>query len=94
MIDFSEALFYLKDGYKIAREGWNGKGMWICLVPGIDHACGDDVFGPQKPYAIKQGNAGIKVLPRIDMYTAKGEIQIGWLASQSDLLAEDWCIVE
>ena len=91
-MDFSDALRVLKRGEKIARKGWNGKNMWLCSVPGQEGAGPDHVFGPQKSIAIK--NRGITILPRIDMLTAKGEIQIGWLASQSDILANDWEIID
>lgn len=71
-MNFGDALARLKAGGKVARTGWNGKGMWIVLIPG-------DI------------RAGNKIMdPCIGMNTAQGTMQPGWLASQADMLAEDW----
>ena len=67
--DFSWALRLLKAGKKVARAGWNGKGMWLNL---------------QVPDAHSKMS-----LPYIYMKTAC-DIQVPWLASQTDMLAEDW----
>ena len=88
MFDFSIALDYLKDGKKVAREGWNGKGMWIILVKGTLNA----KLTEGSPYFM----AGLHIVSideHIDMYTARGTMQPGWLASQADILAHDWSIV-
>jgi hypothetical protein len=87
-MDFSDALRHLKDGGSVAREGWNGKGMWITLSPGaiIDSA---SFWAPaNKAFAVKQGGSA-EVLPYITMKTADNKI-VPWLASQTDILAEDW----
>ena len=73
LIDFSEALIHLKQGKRVARAGWNGKGMWIAL---------------QAPTLTSR-----MTLPYIYMYTAYGDF-VPWLASQTDLLASDWVVVE
>ena len=76
-MDFGEAIRKLKEGKKVARQGWNGKGMYITLIPA--------------------GNAsfqGYDMQDCIGMKTANDVMQPGWLASQNDMLAEDWCIVE
>lgn len=67
---FSGALRSLTDGRRVARSGWNGRGMWIFLVQ------------PTHP-----GH-----LPYLAMSTATGDI-VPWLASQTDLLAQDWEIL-
>ncbi len=88
--DFSEALGLLKLGNKVSRSGWNGKGMFLYLVPGSVFPYHEsrlpvtDLFNP--------GDM-ITYLPHIDMYTAQGEL-VPWLASQSDILADDWTLVE
>lgn len=74
-MDFGTALSLLKGGRRIAREGWNGKGMYLYLD---EHPCGP---------------TGTKYEPVIVMYTAQGYHQPGWLASQADMLADDWCEV-
>jgi hypothetical protein len=93
-MSFGHALVALKEGHKVARQGWNGKGMWLALSPFTPNVLPADGFwsGPVRDYAIAQGGTA-KVLPSITMKTATGEILIGWLASQSDMLANDWQIV-
>ena len=86
---FGAAIIAMKEGKKVARAGWNGKGMWLLLVPGS--ASIRPVAGT--PYS----NAGLteptNISPHIDMFTAQGEMQPGWLANQSDMLADDWAVV-
>ena len=87
-MSFSEALHYLKEGLKVAREGWNGKGMFLFLVPG-------STFQVNRPplLGIYPEGTTINYCPHIDMKTADDKI-VPWLASQTDVLAEDWAIVE
>lgn len=86
---FGEAIAALKDGKKVAREGWNGKGMWLVLVPGTPSV--NTVEG--SPY-YKAGIHHCEILPHIDMWTVNAEgrraMLPGWVASQTDILAEDW----
>lgn len=82
-MDFGEALRKLRDGRAVARSGWNGKGMFIYLVGPGDYAPATDVAraafgGGLVPYG-----------PYIAMKTAQGNV-VPWLASQTDVLAEDW----
>jgi hypothetical protein len=86
---FSRALRALKNGHKVARSGWNGKGMWIILQHGSNVPI---PMRPHSPYA-EAGLVEVLINPHIDMMTADGSMQPGWLASQTDLLAEDWLIV-
>lgn len=85
------AVKQLKDGNRVCRAGWNGKGMWLSYSPGApDGLPADNFWSPaNQEYARSQGGAA-KVLPCITMRTATGEILMGWLASQTDLLATDW----
>lgn len=90
--DFGTAVEALKQGARVAREGWNGKGMFLSLVKGrdTDYHVNSEVFGT--------GNDGnsqdqLPVLDAIYMKTADNKL-IPWLASQTDVLAEDWQIVE
>lgn len=87
---FGEALEALKKGYKVARAGWNGKGMWLILVPGTKNV--RPVAGT--PYSRAGVTAEVDIEPHIDMFTAQGNMQPGWLASQTDMLAEDWQVVQ
>ena len=80
-LTFGDAIHFLKRGKKLARAGWNGKGMWLKLV----HADLADTVAFQ--------HAALGPLPWIGVKTA-GEHFVPWLASQTDVLAEDWQIVE
>lgn len=84
-MDFGSALHYIKQGQKLTREGWNGKGMFIFLVPGSTF----EVNRAPLLGVYPEGTV-INYQPHIDMRTAEGTV-VPWLASQSDLMAEDWC---
>lgn len=86
-MNFGQALEYLKEGHKVARAGWNGKDMYIYLVSGIKMD-----YGNLRGEADKPLNDGKPVVinSHIDMQAADGSIVVGWLASQTDMLAEDW----
>ena len=79
---FGEAIEALKRGERVTRPGWNGKGMYLVLVNQIT------------TWADRGEMEALPVNPAIWMRTATGEWQPGWLASQTDMLAEDWMIVE
>lgn len=84
MMTFGEALEDLKDGHRVARVGWNGKGMFLFLVPG-------STFNVDRAPLLGIYPEGTKIQyhAHIDMKTAQGYI-VPWLASQADLLSEDW----
>ncbi len=86
-MNFSQALQNVKAGFKVQREGWNGKGMFIFLVQG-------STFIVNRPplLGIYPEGTEIKYHAHIDMRTADGTI-VPWLASQTDLLAEDWTVL-
>lgn len=88
--DFGWAIRQLKSGKKVARSGWNGKGMWLALSPGTQELPAEKFWAPpNREYAAANGGSA-NVLPCITMKTATGEILMGWLASQTDMLSEDW----
>lgn len=97
-LTFGQAIEALKAGKKVARQGWNGKGMYLYLVSGhgVDAEFLRDEASRILPSDIEAGNhtGSFFFNPHIDMRTANGSICVGWLASQSDMLLEDWCIVE
>lgn len=86
-MDFGAALNELKVGNKVARKGWNGKGMFLFLVSG-------STFEVNRPPLLGIYPAGtvINYCPHIDMKTADNKV-VPWLASQTDVLAEDWEVV-
>lgn len=96
-MSFGHALVALKAGKKVARAGWNGKGMFLILVGGTKDA--RLVDGTPYHVALFNKKTGEEtniatINPHIDMKTATGEFQPGWLASQTDMLANDWQIVD
>jgi len=86
-MNFSKALELIKEGNKIQRHGWNGKDMFVFLVPGSTFTV------VQAPWLdIYPEGEEIHYHAHIDMKTADGQV-VPWLASQTDVLAEDWRIV-
>ena len=93
---FGMAIEAMKRGAKVARKGWNGKGMWLCvpLCDGQKEVHATVIWGkPNAEYALQNGGTA-KAMPYVTMKTADGAIVMGWLASQTDMLAEDWAVVE
>tara|TARA_R110000796_G_scaffold243464_1_gene366038 strand:- start:39 stop:545 length:507 start_codon:yes stop_codon:yes gene_type:complete len=93
-MSFGSAILMAKSGWKVARSGWNGKGMWVIYNPGSKgetHAMTEGSLYKQ------HGVDECEILPHFDMYTvnASGRIAMlpGWLASQSDMNSEDWCVI-
>lgn len=88
VLGFSGALSALKHGARVARKGWNGKDMFLFLVPGSR-------FAVNRPplLGIYEEGAMIDYHAHIDMKTAQGDV-VPWLASQTDMLAEDWLILD
>lgn len=87
LMNFSAALTLIKKGMRVARKGWNGKEMFIFLVPG-------SVFKVNRPplLGIYPEGTEINYHSHVDMRTANGQI-VPWLCSQTDMLAEDWVVV-
>lgn len=82
-MSFGEALTAIQNGLKVARSGWNGKGMYLVYFSPLEHGFADafEIRGEMKP-----------LLPFIIMKTADG-MYVPWLASQSDMLSNDWEIL-
>lgn len=91
-LTFGQAIEALKAGKHVSREGWNGKGMYLWLLRSakIEASwCKDEHLK-----GLAEANGGsIEALGSIRMLTATKEVLTGWLASQTDILAEDWCIL-
>jgi hypothetical protein len=86
-MNFGDAIMFMKAGNRVARQGWNGKGMFLYYVPEgaypartevAKRVWGDDALVPYQAY--------------IAMKTVQGTV-VPWLASQTDMLAEDWLIL-
>lgn len=97
-MNFGYALDQLKNGKKVSRAGWNGKGQWVVLMPSLN----------LPPYSSQQPGAKVNdrtakhigvdtpldSQPYFALWNAQGKWQPGWVPSTSDVLAEDWEIVE
>lgn len=84
-MDFGEAIKALKAGKRVARKGWNGKNQYIELATNISYINANHETVNAEHEAI--GNKAIA-------FVGTSGVQLGWLASQADMLAEDWRIVE
>lgn len=87
-MEFNDALVEIKLGKKAARSGWNGKGMFVFLVPGSTFKVNRAPL-----LGIYPEGTEINYHAHIDMRTADGKI-VPWLCSQTDMLADDWEVVQ
>lgn len=87
-MDFGQALAAIKSGKRVARAGWNGKDMFLFLVPGSTFTVNRAPL-----LGIYPEGTQIQYHAHIDMKTAQGYV-VPWLASQADLLSEDWVLVD
>jgi len=87
-LSFGLALEALKKGHKVARKGWNGKDMFLFLVPG-------STFKVNRPplLGIYEEGKEIDYHAHIDMKTVDNKV-VPWLASQTDMLSDDWLIID
>lgn len=91
-MDFGKAIEALKDGKKVSRQGWNGKDMFIYLVKGRVVPVEDLKNEASFHYPLSK-DVDVKVCDHIDMKAADGSIVVGWLASQTDMLSDDWGVL-
>lgn len=82
---FGDAIKYMKRGLKVARKGWNGKKQYIQLASGISYKTVEGEIVNCEHDAI--GNKAVA-------FVGTSGVQMGWLASQADMLAEDWVFAE
>lgn len=84
-MDFGKAIQLLKAGQRVQRQGWNGKNQYIELANNISYKNANNEIVNVEHDAI--GNKAIA-------FVGTSGVQLGWLASQADMLAEYWKIVE
>lgn len=88
-MNFGDALHHIKNGYRVSRQGWNGKGMYLFLQPGFDIPVKrNSPLNQEHPEG-----AMVQVLPHIMMRTVDGTV-VPWLCSQTDALATDWDVID
>jgi hypothetical protein len=86
-LDFGQALRYLKAGKKVARVGWNGKGQFLYIIKGTELQSG-------LKYGFGESQGEPQFVDVLCMKSAQNTLVVGWLASQTDMLANDWQVVE
>lgn len=84
-LDFGTAIKLIKEGKKLQREGWNGKNQYIELATNVSYMNAD-----KEIINIEHDTIGNKAIA----FVGTSGVQLGWLASQADMLAEDWKVVE
>ena len=84
-MNFGEALEVLKQGKKVQRDGWNGKNQYIELATNISYMNNNNEI-----INVNHDTMGNKAIA----FVGTSGVQLGWLASQADMLSEDWKIVE
>ena len=89
-MNFSDALAEVKLGSKIARDGWNGKGMWVVFQKAYPNGIPINK-NTAEATGMPEGKV-CKFLPYLMLCTAQGDF-VPWLASQTDILADDWSVV-
>lgn len=97
-LPFEVALRMLKDGYKMQRSGWNGAGQFVVMMPPLYlppyNTQGTDRKVNDRTAKWIGEDAPLDCQPYFAIYNAQKKWQPGWLASQGDLFADDWQVVE
>lgn len=87
-MNFSDALIAIKEGKRLSRKGWNGKGMFVFLVPGSNFKVNREPL-----LSILGEGTEVSYRPHIDLRQPDGAIGV-WQPSMGDVMADDWQIVE
>lgn len=85
-LNFGEAIAAVKGGLRVARAGWNGKGMYVFLAEVLEIHTDADLS--------EFADQDVEISDLLVLRTAQKTLQPGWLATQSDILAEDWYILD
>lgn len=92
-LTFGDAIDALKQGKRVSRSGWNGKGMYLWLLP-ASKVKAEWCKEPHLKQLAEENGGEVEALGSIRMLTADKKVLTGWLASQTDMLAEDWTILD
>ena len=84
-MEFGKAIQLLKEGKKVQRQGWNGKNQYIELATNISYKNANDEI-----INVDHNQMGNKAIA----FVGTSGVQLGWLASQADMLSEDWKLVD
>ena len=95
-MNFGEAIEALKQGKRVARQGWNGKGMFLILNGG--YSVEKEKSRPDnhinEAFLVSKDQTHLHIGKHVDMWTAQNNLCVGWLASQTDMLSEDWEVLD
>jgi hypothetical protein len=99
-MNFGQAIEALKTGKLVTRQGWNGRGMFLIMAGG--YKVSKENLRPGGPidaaFLESRGLDEMEILPHIDMWTVNAQGRQaylpGWLASQTDMLADDWSVID
>jgi len=86
---FGQAIAAAKEGARITRDGWNGKGQYVYYQEGSVIKA-EDCRNPVLRQQAEELGGFITICPHLDFFSAHQVIQVGWLASQTDMLSNDW----
>lgn len=92
-MNFGQAIEALKEGKKVTRHGWDGKNMFLWLKPATTLKY-DFLRDPILKQVVEDNGGTMDALGTICMKTADNKVLTGWLASQTDMLSEDWEVVD
>ena len=95
-VNFGQAIEAAKQGKRVARSGWNGKGMFVFQRQGFSVKKGEFKFDSRYGESVQQYMVEHNLIftPVLCLKAADNSIVTGWLASQTDILAEDWIILD
>lgn len=91
-MNFGQALEALKEGKKVSRSGWNGKGQFVLKAGG--YIVAKDKLRPgthiTSEFLESRGVDAMEIVPHLDLWNAQNKYVSGWVPSQGDMFAEDW----
>lgn len=93
-LSFSSALTLLKQGKKLTRKGWNGKGQYVVANPQVTPTEASKIWNPHNRKHAESLGGSIGVLPYCTLKNAQDMLAMGWLPSTGDLFAEDWLEID
>ena len=92
--DIGWAVRQAKLGKRVARRGWNAAGQWVTFSPGTENVPADRFWAPANQAYAEENGGYATVFSAMTLKNAQGMIVMGWVPSVTDLLMQDWEIVE
>ena len=92
--DIGWAVRQAKQGLRVTRRGWNAPGQWVTFSGGAENLPADRFWAPANRAYAEENGGSASVFPAMTLKNAQGAIVMGWVPSVTDLLMQDWEIVE